>query len=82
MERANHVQIDVDGLNILVKAAAEPDDPSKPKPRGKSKAKAEGKELITDAHLRLKAGVHYGFIGRNGTGKSSMVLLCSPAWND
>lgn len=58
-------QIDVDGLNISV---TEPD--TQPKPKGK-KGKAEARELIVDAHLRLKTGVHYGFIGRNGTGKSS-----------
>lgn len=29
------------------------------------------KQLLQDAHLRLKEGVHYGLVGRNGTGKSS-----------
>ena len=32
-----------------------------------------GRELLTDAHLRLKAGTHYGLIGRNGTGKSTLL---------
>lgn len=70
-------QIDVDGLNVSVVATPNTNDTStdtssKPsKPKGKSKAKAEARELIVDAHLRLKPGIHYGFLGRNGTGKSS-----------
>ncbi|CAG8599200.1 5832_t:CDS:2, partial [Paraglomus occultum] len=30
------------------------------------------KELLTDARLQLKSGVHYGLIGRNGVGKSTL----------
>jgi ABC-type uncharacterized transport system ATPase subunit len=65
----------VDGLNIIVtsSAADSTEDASKPKTKGKSKAKAAGRELISDAHLRLKAGIHYGLLGRNGTGKSSKI---------
>ncbi|OMH82552.1 ABC transporter F family member 3 [Zancudomyces culisetae] len=29
--------------------------------------------LLVDAHLQLKEGVHYGFIGRNGLGKSTLL---------
>jgi ABC-type polysaccharide/polyol phosphate transport system ATPase subunit len=66
-------QIDVEGLTIAVAAARETtsDDSSRLKSKWKSKAKPDTKELISDAHLRLKGGVHYGLIGRNGTGKSS-----------
>ena len=32
-----------------------------------------GNELLTNAHLRLKSGVHYGLVGRNGTGKSTLL---------
>jgi ATPase subunit of ABC transporter with duplicated ATPase domains len=39
------------------------------KPKGK--ARAEGLEILANASLKLKAGVHYALIGRNGTGKSS-----------
>jgi ATPase subunit of ABC transporter with duplicated ATPase domains len=39
------------------------------KPKGK--ARAEGLEILVNAGLKLKAGVHYALIGRNGTGKSS-----------
>ncbi|KAJ5378563.1 hypothetical protein N7509_011682 [Penicillium cosmopolitanum] len=68
-------EVDVEGLGITV-ASPTPestDDSSKSKLKGKSKAKAQGKELLTDAHLRLKAGIRYGLIGRNGTGKSTLL---------
>lgn len=32
-----------------------------------------GRDLISDAHLRLKAGMRYGLVGRNGTGKSTLL---------
>ncbi|KAL4893676.1 P-loop containing nucleoside triphosphate hydrolase protein [Aspergillus ambiguus] len=68
-------EIDVEGLTIAVASTREsaPDDLSRLKAKGKSKAKADAKELISDAHLRFKAGVHYGLIGRNGTGKSTLL---------
>ncbi|KAJ5994835.1 hypothetical protein N7481_001812 [Penicillium waksmanii] len=68
-------EVDVEGLGITV-ASPTPestDDASKSKLKGKSKAKAQGKELLTDAHLRLKAGIRYGLLGRNGTGKSTLL---------
>jgi ABC-type polysaccharide/polyol phosphate transport system ATPase subunit len=62
----------VEGLTIAVASPLDPaEDLTKTKAKGKSKAKAEARELIADAHLRFKAGVHYGLVGRNGTGKSS-----------
>ncbi|KOC07161.1 ABC transporter [Aspergillus flavus AF70] len=67
-------EIDVEGLTIAVSSSRDtPEDPSKPKPRAKTKGKPDTRELISDAHLRLKAGVHYGLIGRNGTGKSTLL---------
>lgn len=45
------------------------------KPRGK--AKAEGLEILANASLKLKAGVHYALVGRNGSGKSSKCFLLS-----
>jgi ABC-type hemin transport system ATPase subunit len=38
---------------------------------------AESKEILADAHLKLKPGVRYGLFGRNGTGKSSASYLGS-----
>ncbi|CBQ72689.1 related to positive effector protein GCN20 [Sporisorium reilianum SRZ2] len=32
-----------------------------------------GHDLLSDAHLRLKPGVHYGLVGRNGSGKSTLL---------
>ncbi|KAL4788567.1 P-loop containing nucleoside triphosphate hydrolase protein [Aspergillus varians] len=67
-------EVDVDGLTISVVSPLDNvGDPSKTKSKGKLKAKAEARELISDAHLRLKASVHYGLIGRNGTGKSTLL---------
>ncbi|CAG8943979.1 unnamed protein product [Penicillium salamii] len=67
-------EIDVEGLNIIVTSSApESTEDVKTKTKGKSKAKAAGRELISDAHLRFKAGVHYGLLGRNGTGKSTLL---------
>ncbi|ORY88253.1 P-loop containing nucleoside triphosphate hydrolase protein [Leucosporidium creatinivorum] len=35
------------------------------------------KDLLASAHLRLKNGVRYGLVGRNGTGKSSIFTALS-----
>lgn len=32
-----------------------------------------GRELLDHAHLHIRPGVHYVFIGRNGTGKSTLL---------
>ncbi|KAL4955996.1 P-loop containing nucleoside triphosphate hydrolase protein [Aspergillus filifer] len=67
-------EIDVEGLTISVTSPLDrTEEASKTKAKGKSRANAEARELISDAHLRLKAGVHYGLIGRNGTGKSTIL---------
>ncbi|PGG97288.1 hypothetical protein AJ79_09274 [Helicocarpus griseus UAMH5409] len=39
----------------------------------KSRARNDGIEILPSADLQLKAGVHYGFVGRNGTGKSTIL---------
>ncbi|RAL05455.1 ABC-F family ATP-binding cassette domain-containing protein [Aspergillus ibericus CBS 121593] len=66
-------EVDVEGLTIAVSSTSNEEQVPASKPKGRSKAKAEAKELIIDAHLRLKAGVCYGLIGRNGTGKSTLL---------
>ncbi|OGM51206.1 hypothetical protein ABOM_000043 [Aspergillus bombycis] len=67
-------EIDIEGLSITVTSAHDSaDDAPKTKSKGKYKAKATGRELISDGHLRLKGGIHYGLIGRNGTGKSTLL---------
>ncbi|KAJ3329787.1 hypothetical protein HDU93_000783, partial [Gonapodya sp. JEL0774] len=41
-------------------------------------------ELLVDARLRLTSGVHYGMIGRNGVGKSTLLRVLGshtlPGW--
>ena len=73
------VKVNIQGLSISVSSPHIADSISsdnaatvKPKSRAKSKSKTEGIEILSSADLRLKAGVHYGLVGRNGTGKSSM----------
>jgi hypothetical protein len=59
-------QLNIEGLNITVTSGR---GRSAEKPKGK--ARAEGLELLSNTTLRLKAGICYALIGRNGTGKSS-----------
>ncbi|KAJ5162025.1 hypothetical protein N7492_007417 [Penicillium capsulatum] len=66
-------EIDVEGLGIVVASPGSTEEDPKAKSKAKSKAKAAGRELISDAHLRLKGGIHYGLLGRNGTGKSTLL---------
>lgn len=33
------------------------------------------KELLVDAHLRLKPGFRYGLVGQNGVGKSGSCAM-------
>lgn len=65
----------MEGLGIVATSsgAESTEDGLEPKSKRKAKAKDAGRELIADAHLRLKGGVHYCLLGRNGTGKSSMA---------
>ncbi|KAF3067024.1 ABC transporter F family member 4 [Daldinia childiae] len=63
----NYRELDIEGLNIIVKSG------SKPGVKGKAKAKSEGTEILSNAKLRLKAGQRYALIGRNGTGKSTLL---------
>ena len=38
------------------------------------------KDLLTGAHIKLAAGVHYGLIGRNGVGKSTVLKALAHRW--
>lgn len=60
-------QLDINGLNITVTSAS----PSNTGPKVKGRARGEGLEILANASLKLKAGIHYALIGRNGAGKSS-----------
>ncbi|KAI1446409.1 P-loop containing nucleoside triphosphate hydrolase protein [Annulohypoxylon stygium] len=63
----NYRELDIEGLNITVTSGA------KANAKGKAKAKGEGTEILTNAKLKLKAGQRYALIGRNGTGKSTLL---------
>ncbi|KAG9247402.1 P-loop containing nucleoside triphosphate hydrolase protein [Calycina marina] len=68
IENPVYQELDIEGLNITITSA--------PKPglsKLKSKARSEGLELLVNANLKLKAGVHYALVGRNGTGKSTIL---------
>lgn len=65
-------QVDIEGLSIAVHST--PANQSDITDKKRSKSKNEGVELVSDAELRLKAGVHYALVGRNGSGKSSTRL--------
>ncbi|KAI9867373.1 MAG: hypothetical protein M1813_008931 [Trichoglossum hirsutum] len=64
-------KIDVHGLTISVTDSGAGGNLSDRK--GKAKAKAEGVEILVGAELRLKPGVCYGLVGRNGSGKSTIL---------
>ncbi|KAI1079471.1 P-loop containing nucleoside triphosphate hydrolase protein [Whalleya microplaca] len=65
----NYRELDIDGLNITVTS----ETGAGTKGKGKSKAKGEGTEILNNAKLRLKAGQRYALVGRNGTGKSTLL---------
>ncbi|KAB8290490.1 hypothetical protein EYC80_010920 [Monilinia laxa] len=67
IENPVYQELDIEGLNITVTSSGK----SSVKPKGKSRA--EGLEILSNASLKLKAGVCYALIGRNGTGKSTLL---------
>ncbi|KAJ8058556.1 hypothetical protein OCU04_012734 [Sclerotinia nivalis] len=67
IENPVYQELDIEGLNITVTSSVK----SAVKPNGKSKA--EGLEILSNASLKLKAGICYALIGRNGTGKSTLL---------
>ncbi|KAE8445405.1 hypothetical protein EG329_013418 [Mollisiaceae sp. DMI_Dod_QoI] len=67
IENPVYQELDIEGLNITVTSGGK----SASKPKGK--ARAEGLEILANANLKLKAGIQYALIGRNGTGKSTIL---------
>ncbi|TPX11966.1 uncharacterized protein E0L32_007269 [Thyridium curvatum] len=75
---ADERELNIDGLNItVVSGDQQQGTTAKPKGKAKSKAKADGNEILVDANLRLKAGQRYALVGRNGTGKSTLLRAIS-----
>ncbi|KAM5435426.1 hypothetical protein McanCB56680_004584 [Microsporum canis] len=71
-------EIDIQGLDLLVASRPSQGQDAESSGAGKVKARKKetaglGLEILTSATLRLKAGVHYGLVGRNGTGKSTLL---------
>ncbi|KAJ4164975.1 hypothetical protein LMH87_006627 [Akanthomyces muscarius] len=69
IDAANYRELDIAGVNITIVGGAKSGTPAK----GKSKARTEGLEILSGAKLRLKEGHRYALIGRNGTGKSTLL---------
>ncbi|KAI1373662.1 P-loop containing nucleoside triphosphate hydrolase protein [Hypoxylon crocopeplum] len=63
----NYRDLDIEGLNIIVTSGARSGT------KGKGKARSEGTEILNNAKLRLKASQRYALVGRNGTGKSTLL---------
>ncbi|KAF3481102.1 ATP-binding cassette sub-family F member 3 [Arthroderma uncinatum] len=71
-------EIDIQGLDIQIASRSSQGQDAEASGTGKSKARKKDKsgsglEILNGATLRLKAGVHYGLVGRNGTGKSTLL---------
>ncbi|KAH8589657.1 P-loop containing nucleoside triphosphate hydrolase protein [Bisporella sp. PMI_857] len=67
IENPVYQELDIAGLSITVTSG------DKAGAKAKGKARSEGLEILANADLKLKAGVHYALIGRNGTGKSTIL---------
>ncbi|KAF7539142.1 hypothetical protein G7Z17_g12476 [Cylindrodendrum hubeiense] len=71
IESPNYRELEIDGIFITVTSGSKASGKSTAK--GKSKAKAEGIEILNNAKLTLKEGQRYALVGRNGTGKSTLL---------
>ncbi|QSZ30932.1 hypothetical protein DSL72_000491 [Monilinia vaccinii-corymbosi] len=67
IENPVYQELDIEGLNIAVTSSG------KAGGKAKGKSRAEGLEILSHASLKLKAGICYALIGRNGTGKSTLL---------
>ncbi|KAM0484237.1 hypothetical protein ACHAPX_001656 [Trichoderma viride] len=73
IDSTNYRELDIDGLNIVVTSGDKADKPEKAAGKSKGKSKSDGLEILSNAKLRLKEGQRYALIGRNGTGKSTLL---------
>ncbi|KAK9329746.1 P-loop containing nucleoside triphosphate hydrolase protein [Lipomyces starkeyi] len=73
--------IDVNGLNISIVSTPPTASSSESDVSSKSKitkySKSAAIEILGQAELKLKSGHRYGLIGRNGTGKSTLLRAIS-----
>ncbi|KAH6895558.1 P-loop containing nucleoside triphosphate hydrolase protein [Thelonectria olida] len=75
IESPNYRELELDGVSITVTSGANAAGTGTPPKtaKAKSKAKSEGVEILSGAKLKLKEGQRYALIGRNGTGKSTLL---------
>ncbi|KJZ79827.1 hypothetical protein HIM_00541 [Hirsutella minnesotensis 3608] len=69
IESPNYRELDIDGLSITVTSGDKAATPAKAKAKGRS----QGVEILSGARLQLKEGRRYALVGRNGTGKSTLL---------
>lgn len=65
-------QVDIEGLTITLALA------KRSSRKSRHDVVNSDFEILKDAHLKLRPGVSYGLLGRNGTGKSSEILSYFP----
>ncbi|TWU76593.1 hypothetical protein ED733_008054 [Metarhizium rileyi] len=68
IDSPNYRELDVQGLHILVTSG----DKGSSTAKAKSK-RSDGLEILSNAKLLLKEGQLYALVGRNGTGKSTLL---------
>lgn len=68
IDNANHREIDIDNVSITLVGGSESQASTKAK-----KGHGQGLEILSGAKLRLKEGQSYALVGRNGTGKSTIL---------
>lgn len=73
IDSSNYRELDIDGLNIVVTSGEKASKSEKSSSKSKGKAKSDGLEILSNAKLRLKEGQRYALVGRNGTGKSTLL---------
>ncbi|EHK22278.1 uncharacterized protein TRIVIDRAFT_54248 [Trichoderma virens Gv29-8] len=73
IDSTSYRELDIDGLTIVVTSGEKADKPEKGAGKSKGKGKSDGLEILSNAKLRLKEGQRYALVGRNGTGKSTLL---------
>ncbi|KAL6881147.1 P-loop containing nucleoside triphosphate hydrolase protein [Trichoderma novae-zelandiae] len=71
---SSYRELDIDGLNIVVTSGERAPKAEKASSKSKGRlTKSDGLEILSNAKLRLKEGQRYALVGRNGTGKSTLL---------
>ncbi|KAG5919414.1 hypothetical protein E4U42_006528 [Claviceps africana] len=70
IDSPNYRELDVEGLQILVTSDGMA---SSTATKSNSRSRGQGLEILSDAKLFLREGRRYALIGRNGTGKSTLL---------